>query len=522
MGLGCSALPRPPPLAPLFGKDQDVRRGPTLGGAMLPDPNGSGWRVALASPLRAQVFDAHSAQLAAAGEEDASAAAAMQAHAPFTACRVSGEEGEGEDPPRLAVGCQDGTVLVFALVRGAITGPLCELRVDGAAESSTRSSPMKPPPTAEEEEEASPIAGSSRGCSSGFLAQSVTALCFGTEHQLYSGACGRCRLWDLRSGELRREFHLPGGDVRPATPGALCVVRRARLPLGSAASGAEDAAGAGDEAQLWIGLDTGHIAVFDVQSGVLARNFSCAGTEAVVSLALSDKYAFVFALSAHKRVSLWDAATYGLLQKYPAELITCGTDLSAMVAVDLPPASAAEESVPLLLLAGVDGSLCVRRIGRRADLKISCLLVCYLQDVSGDAGCPITSIDYHTATDSVLLGDASGTLSLVSPLRTRLGREEGSHVGLPPQPRTAAAEARGPSQAQAPEAALAPQPAPAAAAATAGSAEAPPGARDDEGAAASSGRGAPPPDDAASPEEELAGGVKDVDDGSVPFPVFSG
>jgi len=75
----------------------------------------------------------------------------------------------------------------------------------------------------------------------------------------------------------------------------------------------------------------------------------------------------------------------------------------------------------LLLLAGVDGSLCVRRVSRRRDGKISCVLLCYLEGMSGSLGCPITSIDYHVATDSVLLGDAGCIVSLVSPLRSHLG-----------------------------------------------------------------------------------------------------
>merc|ERR1719162_1154384 len=130
---------------------------------------------------------------------------------------------------------------------------------------------------------------------------SITALHLSPDgNQLYSGSSGRCCLWDLRSGELTRKFHLPGDGGRPPTPGALCVVQ-------------------GEGVQLWVGLDTGSIVVFDVQSGELVRSFVCAGSEAVVSFALFGPNTFVFALSAHRRVSVWDAAQYGFLQKYPAE-----------------------------------------------------------------------------------------------------------------------------------------------------------------------------------------------------------
>merc|ERR1719433_911441 len=141
------------------------------------------------------------------------------------------------------------------------------------------------------------------------------------------------------------------------------------------------------------------IAVFDVQSGVLTRSFACTGPEAVTSLAHFCEEGVVFALSAHRRVSVWDTGAYSCLQKYRADLMTCSGDLSAMVAVKY---RALEMS--LLVLAGVDGSLCVRRVSRRADGKLNCVLLCYMASVSGDVGCPITSISYHAPTDSVLLG----------------------------------------------------------------------------------------------------------------------
>lgn len=211
-------------------------------------------------------------------------------------------------------------------------------------------------------------------------------------------------------------FHLPGGLSpeqhsldRPATPGALCTVQGDR----------NDA----EAVELWIGLDSGIIAVFDVQSGVLVRSFACAGPEAVVSLAVFGPNAFVFALSAHRRVSVWDATKYDFLQKYPAELMTCGAELSAMVAVSVPhPLVDSEEpDMALVLLAGVDGSLCIRRVGRRHDGKMNCVLLCYLESVSANPGCPITSTNYDAETDSVLLGDAGCMVTVLSPLKDHLG-----------------------------------------------------------------------------------------------------
>jgi len=401
------------PLATLFGTDQEGRRGPTLGSVLWRDVEGSSWRLALVAPLRVQMFDARTAQ--AIPQEEMQGGGANNGHAPYTAFCVAEDTGaEGAQAlPQLAIGCQDGAVLVFGLGKGVITGPVYELKVDGDAPGTSLGT--------ETEGTEAPASGASS--SNRCPAMSVTALRISNSHELYAGACGRCRLWDLRSGELRREFHLPGGADRPVTPGALCVVRT------------DEAEGA----QLWVGLDNGSIGVFDVQSGVLARCFSCTGSEAVVELTFFRADGLVFALSAHRRVSVWDARTYSFLQKYPAELITCGADLSAMRALDLPFQSSAVPSgtaaatstspkMALLLLAGVDGSLCIRRVGRRHDGKLNCVLLCYLEGVSGNPGCPITSVDYHAPTDSVLLGDAGCTVSLLSPLSDQLANSHAEYV----------------------------------------------------------------------------------------------
>lgn len=434
------------PLANLFGAEQEGRRGPTLGSVLWRDVEGSSWRLALVAPLRVQMFDGRTAQ--AIPPDDMQGGAGNHSHAPYTAFCVAEDTGpEGAQAlPQLAIGCQDGAVLVFGLGKGVITGPVYELKVDGDAPGTALGT--------ETEGTDAPASGASS--SNRCPAMSVTALRISNSHELYAGACGRCRLWDLRSGELRREFHLPGGADRPVTPGALSVIRN------------DEAEGA----QLWVGLDNGSIGVFDVQSGVLARCFSCTGSEAVVELTYFRVDGLVFALSAHRRVSVWDARTYSFLQKYPAELITCGADLSAMRALDLPSQSSARSSptaavgaaassstsprMSLLLLAGVDGSLCIRRVGRRLDGKLNCVLLCYLEGVSGNPGCPITSVDYHAPTDSVLLGDAGCTVSLLSPLSDQLAN---SHAEYVPRLRSESAAAASPAakSAQAAQEAAVPQ-----------------------------------------------------------------
>lgn len=167
---------------------------------------------------------------------------------------------------------------------------------------------------------------------------------------------------------------------------------------------------------LWVGLDTGSLAIFEASSGMLVRSFSCNGPEAVVCLSYSHRTRAVFTLSAHKRVSIWDSTNYSCLQRYAADLMTCGTDLSSMAS-----ASLRELELELLLLAGVDGSLCVRRIRRREDMKVNCVLLWYMENASGDMGCPLTSLSYHAGTDSVLLGTAACQVQLLAELRNQLG-----------------------------------------------------------------------------------------------------
>jgi len=425
MGVGGSSLR---PLSPLFGADEEGRRGPTLGSVLYPSSEANSWRVAVASPLRIQVFDAHTGKAIAL---DGSVASALQEHAPFTAFCVAedpglasaggtaGTSGEVSNQQRqLVVGCQDGTVLVFALTRGSLSGPLLEFK--GCGES-TKTQMFVAGRLYQD------IVDSPSENGSGNLAASITALTLGGD-VLFTGSAGRCFCWDLTSGKLQREFPLPAGrSGQSSTPSALCSARMppvASLPEAAFRQRAEGSEPDVEQHCLWVGLDGGNIAVFDVNTGVLTRSFNCGGQEAVMSLAYFPHHTVVFALSAHRRVSVWDSSSYACLQKYPAELMTCGADLSAMISVDL---RAMELS--LILLAGVDGSLCIRRVNRRADGKLNCVLLSYMENVSGDAGCPITYISYHPATDSMLVGDAGCTVALVGKLRDQL-----SHAVTAPSP----------------------------------------------------------------------------------------
>mmetsp|Transcript_123140 Transcript_123140/g.394352 ORF Transcript_123140/g.394352 Transcript_123140/m.394352 type:complete len:510 (-) Transcript_123140:205-1734(-) len=409
MGAGGSSASKP--LASLFGADEEGKRGPTLGSALVPGAEPGSWRLLLVAPLRIQIFDAQSAK--SIELEDI---LEMREHVPFTACATSlcdddctlpdaaaaaaaaaaGGEGAAEGLcPLLAVGCQDGAVLVFEVKNGVVVGPVHTLRASLAAEL---------PEGGEGGAAGADLDLETQSTMS--LALSITVLRFNGRDSLYAGSIGRCMYWDLRTGQLQRQFSLPvGPDNNPSVPSTMCSIPQR----------VDDADGGATGVCLWVGMDTGSIAVFDIDTGMLIRSFSCAGPEALVSLAHFPGNDVVFALSAHRRVSVWDANTYGCIQKYPAELMTCGADLSAMIAIKV-----RDPDLSLLMLAGVDGSLCVRRVSRRPDGKLNCVLLSFFECLSAD-GAPITLLGYHEPTDSVVLGDAGCAAAILSKLKDQLG-----------------------------------------------------------------------------------------------------
>jgi WD40 repeat protein len=331
------------PLATHFGTAET--RGPTLGGALLPREDE--WLLVHVAPMRTRVYDAHSASVSDDVEGDVRVDGERFAKgAPFTSF-CSGE-------PYFSLGCQDGTVLVCST-----SAVVHELKVDS-------------------------------GANDGSLAMSITAMCT-RGHNLFAGACGSCHLWDMISGDFKQKFQPLGNGSVPSTPSSMCVVSQTNDSI--------------ETSRLWIGSDDGVVSCFEISTGEFVCSFSC-GYEVIVSLVFFEANTFVFALSAHKRVSVWDSESCGVLHKYAAELIACGEDLSAM--------SSAPDS--LLLLAGIDGSLCIRHVSRRADGKICCVLVWFVQNTGATLACPITYISYHDETDSVLLGDAGGSLALLPQL----------------------------------------------------------------------------------------------------------
>jgi len=363
-----SSSSSPKSLHMVFGLDQDTRRGPTLGSMLMRAPQGEGHRLVMVAPLSLQLYDACASKSVEVGSRRV--VTAVQNHIPFTTLAMSKDAPEDvglSAPPCLATGTQRGSVVVFSLQEGMVCGPEHELR------TVTNSDPDS-------------------------TAVSITALHIAFRQDLFVGSRGHCQLWDMKSGELRWEYCLPGGD--DTTPTSLYV-------LHSSETGAP---------RLWVGLDDGQIAVYDVQHGILVRSFACTGKEAVINLASIQVDNLMFAVCGHRCLSAWDTETYAMIKKYHASMFTCGSDLSAMLATQ-----AASPKLSLLILGGVDGSLCVRSIKRRTDGKVHCMLLYHLASVSATPGCPITSIDYHHTMDSLLVGDASCIITVVSDLQKKLG-----------------------------------------------------------------------------------------------------
>eukprot|EP00928_Gymnodinium_smaydae_P007231 TRINITY_DN12603_c0_g4_i1.p1 TRINITY_DN12603_c0_g4~~TRINITY_DN12603_c0_g4_i1.p1 ORF type:complete len:544 (-),score=110.80 TRINITY_DN12603_c0_g4_i1:86-1636(-) len=395
-GSGSSAAK---PFAQVFASNEPGSRGPVLGACVAQGKEASSWRMVMAAPLGVRVYDAYTAESLAITDNDVQAA--IRSNAPFTAASASEpyEVEGGESRHRLALGCQSGKIIVLTISNGDVVGPVLELEHGAAV----------PAAGAAEAPSESPVRD---------LDASVTVLRF-SKDSLYSGSRGRCLGWsfdgEAAAGALRREYHLPScEDQVPGGPEASQesrdkVVTPSVLELVQLRGNSDDDTGSSQEL-LWIGLDNGIIAVFDARSGILVRRITTEGPEAVVSLAFVAGVNLMFALSAHKRVATWDAATYVLKQKYQAKLM-CGADLSCMAVVR----HEATDS-NLLLLAGVDGSLCARRIVQRQDGKVNCLLMFCVEETGVDAGCPITSIHYHAASDCVLLGDAGCNLAVVAKL----------------------------------------------------------------------------------------------------------
>jgi hypothetical protein len=146
------------------------------------------------------------------------------------------------------------------------------------------------------------------------------------------------------------------------------------------------------------------------------------GMQSVTEIVVSHKHRLGVCLSSCSEVFLISLDTYRLEQQYPAALMTCGSALSIMIAVE--PNESSEST--FLFLGGIDGSLTIRELNKRErDGKLQCLLHrCIdrlspvskedlVEPVNPSDGCPISSLWITESLEQCVVGDASCALYLV-------------------------------------------------------------------------------------------------------------
>ena len=180
--------------------------------------------------------------------------------------------------------------------------------------------------------------------------------------------------------------------------------------------------------EVWASSEGIH--VFSLQLGdnlismtpKLSAPIQFEGMHVVTNMVDSSFHDLVICLSSCSEVYLIDKSTHQLAQRYPASLMTCGVAMTSLNGLEL-------DSVPgstFLQLGGVDGSLCLRELTKRArDGKLQCVLLKFFQTlkpgmkkiqgtenfIGASDGCPITSL--ASAADVCVVGDAACCVYIV-------------------------------------------------------------------------------------------------------------
>ncbi|CEM26331.1 unnamed protein product [Vitrella brassicaformis CCMP3155] len=198
--------------------------------------------------------------------------------------------------------------------------------------------------------------------------------------------------------------------------------------------------------QLWVGYGSGMVAVYQLKDFRLDTTISFAaeakggGGEAIDSeggaspatemesglpvnaLCWCAPLGLLLALVGSRSVFVLSAETMSIVQRYSAGLMTCGSLLSSIKVVDEPLGGSHAAPASILLLAGVDGSLVMRRLLRRgSDGKIQCVLIRQLgAELPSESDIPITCLHVDSPLDALFCGDASAVCSIVRPFRVHL------------------------------------------------------------------------------------------------------
>ena len=165
---------------------------------------------------------------------------------------------------------------------------------------------------------------------------------------------------------------------------------------------------------MWTGLADGtvNVAGFDNTADTVLQT----GGGSVQSISFCPTFGVVFVLSGCDTVTVWDAFNLVVVSRFDSTLIGCGASLTCLKCTEN--SLGTSDSFSLILLAGIDGSVTIRQITRRAqDGKLQCVLLRNFENVFADlTGERIPCTYISSITDTVVVGSAGVLVSLVSPL----------------------------------------------------------------------------------------------------------
>ena len=133
------------------------------------------------------------------------------------------------------------------------------------------------------------------------------------------------------------------------------------------------------DTDIWVGRSDGCISIIDNATcpTISPSPLTYPGMTAVTNLQRLSSLMAVVCVSSE--LSLWDLVTRTPLQRYQAELVTCGAMITSLTAVG--------ESQ--LLIGGSDGSVCLREI--RKTERLQCVLTSFWDPPDELHACPVTA-----------------------------------------------------------------------------------------------------------------------------------
>ena len=146
------------------------------------------------------------------------------------------------------------------------------------------------------------------------------------------------------------------------------------------------------DADIWVGRSDGCISIIEDFNAPKVSPKSLTYPDMKTVAILKRLPLMMAAVSASSELSLWDLETRTLLQRYSAELVTCGAFITAMEIC----------SDSQLIFGCSDGSCCLREI--RKTQKLQCVLLRFWDPPDEVSASPITAV--YVDGDTIIVGDA--------------------------------------------------------------------------------------------------------------------